>query len=158
MLLSPSDIEIKIVNDLKWEEPIYIEAMEECIRRRRKTIVKKRSTGRGEPGGDVAVSDDMLPISQTPHNEDDVINQVFTARREPSREQRWDEDMTSVNGEMMDSHLWENRAPMKMESEALVPSGGEHMARIHSGANQHPIGNHCLRPAPSAYHPMPKAP
>ncbi|TFB02192.1 hypothetical protein CCMA1212_005605 [Trichoderma ghanense] len=158
MLLSPSDIEIKIVNDLKWEEPIYIEGMEECIRRRRKAIVKKRSTGRGEPGGDVTVSDDMLRISQSPHNEDDVINQVFAARREPSRDQRWDEDMTSVNGEMMDSHMWENRAPIKMESEALVPSGGEHMARIHSGANQHPIGNPCIRPVSSAYHPMPKAP
>ncbi|KAL6876718.1 hypothetical protein J3F83DRAFT_416157 [Trichoderma novae-zelandiae] len=138
MLLSPSDIEIKIVNELKWEESIYIEGMEECIRRRRKTIVKKRSTGRGEPGGEVAVSDDMLRISQAPHNEDD--------------------DMASVNGEMMDSHMWENRAPMKMETEALMPSGSEHMARVHNGASQHPIGNPCIRPVSSAYHPMPKAP
>lgn len=158
MLLSPSDIEVKIVNELKWEEAIYIDGMEECVRRRRKTIVKKRSTGRGEPGGDVAVSDDMLRISQTPHNEDDVINQVFAARRDQSREQRWEEDVASVNGEMMDSHMWENRAPMKMETEGLVPSGGEHMARLHNGASQHPIGNPCIRSVSSAYHPMPKAP
>ncbi|KAL7943110.1 hypothetical protein V8C42DRAFT_329721 [Trichoderma barbatum] len=152
MLLSASDIEIKIVNDLKWEEPIYIEGLDECIRRRRKTIVKKRSTGRGEPGGDVAVSDDMLRISQTPHNEDDVINQVYAARRD-----RWDEDLASVNGEMIDSHLWENRAPMKMEPDALVSSGGEHMARVHSNTNGHPIGGPCIRPV-SVYLPTPKAP
>ena len=65
MLLSASDIEIKIVNELKWEEAMYIDGHDDCIRRRRKTIVKKRSTGRGEPGGDVPVSDDMLRISQT---------------------------------------------------------------------------------------------
>lgn len=149
MLLSASDIEIKIVNDLKWEESIYMDGSDECIRRRRKTIVKKRSTGRGEPGGDVPVSDEMLRISQTPHNEDDVINQVY------GRRDRWDEDMTSVNGEMIDStNLWENRAPMKMEPDTLVSSGGEHMARVHSNTNGHPIG---IRPVP-VYHPTPKAP
>ncbi|UKZ75533.1 hypothetical protein TrVFT333_003220 [Trichoderma virens FT-333] len=140
MLLSASDIEIKIVNDLKWEDAIYIEGIDECIRRRRKTIVKKRSTGRGEPGGDVTVSDDMLRISQTPHNEDDVINQVYAARRD-----RWDEDIASVNGEMMDSHLWENRAPMKLEPDTL-----------HSSTSSHPIGGPCIRPV-SVYHPAPKA-
>ncbi|RFU72566.1 hypothetical protein TARUN_9697 [Trichoderma arundinaceum] len=160
MLLSASDIEIKIVNDLKWEEPIYIEGIDDCIRRRRKTIVKKRSTGRGEPGGDVAVSDDMLRISQTPHSEDDVINQVYAARRD-----RWDEEMASVNGEMMDAHLWENRAPMKMETDAMVPSGGEHMARqagdmvrVHSNTNAHPIGGPCIRPVAVYHHPTSKAP
>ncbi|KAL6837493.1 hypothetical protein V8C40DRAFT_230090 [Trichoderma camerunense] len=143
MLLSASDIEIKIVNELKWEEAMYIDGLDDCIRRRRKTIVKKRSTGRGEPGGDVPVSDDMLRISQTPHNEDDVINQVY------GRQDRWDEDMSSVNGEMMDStNLWENRAPMKIEPDT------EHMARVHSNTNGHPMG---IRPVP-VYHPAPKAP
>lgn len=142
MLLSASDIEIKIVNDLKWEEAMYIDGLDDCIRRRRKTIVKKRSSGRGEPGGDVPVSDDMLRISQTPHNEDDVINQVY------GRQDRWDEDMTSVNGEMMESsNIWENRAPMKIEPDT------EHMARVHN-ASGHPIG---IRPVP-VYHPAPKAP
>ncbi|KAK4084425.1 uncharacterized protein Triagg1_905 [Trichoderma aggressivum f. europaeum] len=148
MLLSASDIEAKVVNDLKWEEAVYIDGFDECIRRRRKTIVKKRSTGRGEPGGDVPVSDEMLRISQTPHNEDDVINQVY------GRRDRWDEDMASVNGEMMDSPLWENRAPMKMEPDTLVSSGGEHMARVQSNTNGHAIG---IRPVP-VYHPAPKAP
>ncbi|KAM0260833.1 hypothetical protein ACHAQJ_002600 [Trichoderma viride] len=142
MLLSASDIEIKIVNDLKWEEAMYIDGLDDCIRRRRKSIVKKRSTGRGEPGGDVAVSDDMLRVSQTPHSEDEVINQVYAARRD-----RWDEDLASVNGEMMDAHLWENRAPIKMETDTLVPSG-EHMARI----NAH------IRPVSVYHQPNPKAP
>ncbi|KAL7939492.1 hypothetical protein V8C35DRAFT_286806 [Trichoderma chlorosporum] len=136
MLLSASDIEIKIVNDLKWEEAIYFDN-DEFIRRRRRTIVKKRSTGRGEPGGDVVVGDDMLQISQTPHNEEEVINQVYAARRD-----RWDEDVASVNSEMMDSHLWENRAPMKMEPDSTT---------------SHPIGGPCIRPV-SVYHSASKAP
>ncbi|KAL7786282.1 hypothetical protein V8C37DRAFT_392498 [Trichoderma ceciliae] len=152
MLLSASDIEIKIVNDLKWEEAIYIDGVDDLVRRRRKTFVKKRSSGRGEPGGDVAVSDDMLRVSQTPHSEDDVINQVYAARRD-----RWDEEFASINGEMMDAHLWENRAPMKMESDALVPPGGEHMARVHNTTNAHPVGGPCIRPVSVYHHPTPKA-
>jgi hypothetical protein len=148
MLLSASDIEIKIVNDLKWEEAMYIEGLDDCIRRRRKSIVKKRSSGRGEAGGDIAVSDDLLRVSQTPHSEDEVINQVYAARRD-----RWDEDLASVNGEMMDSHLWENRAPIKMENDTMVPSG-EHMARI----NAHPVGDSCIRPASMYHQPNSKAP
>jgi hypothetical protein len=141
MLLSASDIEIKIVNEFKWEEAIYIEGLDECIRRRRKSVVKKRSGGRGEPGGDITVSDDLLRVSQAPHNEDEVINQVFAARRE-----RWDEDIASVNGEMMNAHLWENRAPIKMEHDTLLPSS-EHLARIHA----HPVGSPYIPPV-SVYH------
>ncbi|KAH6609218.1 hypothetical protein Trco_002564 [Trichoderma cornu-damae] len=153
MLLSASDIEIKIVNDLKWEEAIYIEGTDDYIRRRRKTIVKKRSTGRGEPGGDIAVSDDMLRVSQTPHDEDEVMNQVYAARRD-----RWDEDMASVSGDMMDAHLWESRAPMKMETEALVPPGGDHMVRVHGNPNPHLVGGPSIRPVPVSvyHHPAPK--
>ncbi|KAM0511666.1 hypothetical protein ACHAPE_009624 [Trichoderma viride] len=141
MLLSASDIEIKIVNDLKWEEAIYIEGLDECIRRRRKSVVKKRSSGRGEPGGDIAVNDDLLRVSQVPHNQDEVINQVFAARRE-----RWDDDMSTVNGEMMNAHLWENRAPIKMEHETLLPPS-EHLARI----NAHPVASPYIPPV-SVYH------
>ncbi|KAH8125378.1 hypothetical protein ACSS6W_004937 [Trichoderma asperelloides] len=141
MLLSASDIEIKIVNDLKWEEAIYIEGLDECIRRRRKSIVKKRSSGRGEPGGDIAVSDDLLRVSQAPHSEDEVINQVYAARRD-----RWDEDLASVNGEMMNAHLWENRAPIKLENDTLLPPS-EHLARI----NAHPVASPYIPPI-SLYH------
>ncbi|KAL7926856.1 hypothetical protein ACQKWADRAFT_278796 [Trichoderma austrokoningii] len=145
MLLSASDIEVKIVNDLKWEEAIYIEGLDECIRRRRKSIVKKRSSGRGEPGGDIAVSDDLLRVSQAPHNEDDVINQVYAARRD-----RWDEDIATVNGEMMNAHLWENRAPIKMEHDGILPPA-EHLARIHAHPVGHPVGSPYI-PSVSVYH------
>lgn len=154
MLLSASDIEVKIVNDLKWEEAIYIEDLDECVRRRRKSVVKKRSSGRGEPGGDIAVSDDMLRVSQAPHNEDEVINQVFAARRD-----RWDEDIASVNGDMMNPHpqLWENRAPIKMEHDGMLPPA-DHLARI----NAHPVGHpgSTYIPPVSVYHHQshPKAP
>ncbi|KAK5992666.1 hypothetical protein PT974_06081 [Cladobotryum mycophilum] len=145
MLLSASDIEIKLVNDMKLEDNIYVEAGEELdVRRRRRTTIKKRSGGRGEQSGDVAVRDEMLTAMSHPNlTEDDVINQVY------ERRDRWDEE-SSTNSEMMDVHMWDSRAPMKIEPGTLVPPQGGHILKAH---NTHPVSHAVGGPAhQSLYH------
>ena len=111
MRLNASDIEVKVVNDLKLEENMYMDSFRDMdIRRRRKMSAKKRgsTTGRGGRSGD----DDLMPIgdglslsleAHNPHLEDDVINQVHGRPRfEPSPDQH-------AAGIMDMQHLWDSR-------------------------------------------------
>ncbi|KOS18440.1 hypothetical protein ESCO_000539 [Escovopsis weberi] len=147
MLLSASDIEIKVVNDLKLEDNIYVEAGDGLdVRRRRKVPMKKRpGAGSGSRAGDGSGADvhDMLNVmSHSSLTEDDVINQVY------ERRDRWDEGPSSpplggvngngVNGgtgggEMLDVQLWESRAPMKSEPTHLMKYGAHMVGAHHQG-------------------------
>lgn len=116
MRLNSSDIEVKLVNDLKLEEHLYMDCFREIdVRRRRKLSAKKRPGGsrRGEDDMPMGSGDDMMGVDphhpQHTHNEDDVINQVHNPRS------RWESSSTNQN-EMMDMHMWDSRAPMKLES------------------------------------------
>lgn len=134
MLLSASDIEIKVVNDLKLEEPLYIDGIKDMdLRRRRRAVIKKRSNGRGEPGGEVPVSDEMLNLGTHPtHNEEDVVTQVHG-----SIDPRW-EEVPTTNGEMIDVHMWSSRAPMKTEpgvghhNEQMARQACEQLLKVHN--------------------------
>ncbi|PFH56547.1 hypothetical protein XA68_16340 [Ophiocordyceps unilateralis] len=107
MRLNASDIEVKVVNDMKLEEHLYMENYRDLeIRRRRKVPAKKRQNG---PHDDAA--DDLLvPDGRVTHNDDEVINQVHSRR-----DLRWDTD-SSAQSEVVDMPVWDNRAPMKMEA------------------------------------------
>lgn len=113
MRLNASDIEVKVVNDMKLEEHMYMENFREMeIRRRRKVPAKKRQNGHHD---DLTTAEDLMvsdPRVAT-HNDDDVINQVHNRR-----DMRWETD--SVHSEVVDMPVWENRAPMKMEPPASL--------------------------------------
>ncbi|KJZ77384.1 hypothetical protein HIM_03108 [Hirsutella minnesotensis 3608] len=107
MRLNASDIEVKVVNDLKLEEPLYVGDYRDLeIRRRRKVPTKKRQAQDDAPG---SVDDLMVVDPRVPHNEDEVINQVHNRR-----DMRWETD-SSAHSEVVELPSWDNRAPMKME-------------------------------------------
>ncbi|PHH60721.1 hypothetical protein CDD81_1303 [Ophiocordyceps australis] len=114
MRLNAGDIEIKLVNDLKLEDCLYIEGQRENmeIRRRRKVTSKKRQ----EEQGPASVGD-----GRPTHNEDDVIDQVLSRP-----DQQWDTD--SAHSEPVDVPMWDTRAPMKMPET-------HHMIRLVNDAN-----------------------
>lgn len=117
MRLNPSDIEVKVVNDLKLEEHLYMDNFRELeIRRRRKVPTKKRQNDDMTTAEDLMVADPRVGTL----NEDDVINQVHSRR-----DMRW-ETNSSAHGEVVDLPSWENRAPMKMEppSSLRLVNGG----------------------------------
>ncbi|EQL01084.1 hypothetical protein OCS_03206 [Ophiocordyceps sinensis CO18] len=101
MRLNASDIEVKVVNDMKLEEHMYMENFREMeIRRRRKVPAKKRQNGHHD---DLTTAEDLMvsdPRVAT-HNDDDVINQVHNRR-----DMRWETD--SVHSEVVDMPVWEN--------------------------------------------------
>ncbi|KAJ6442859.1 Copper transport protein ctr4 [Purpureocillium lavendulum] len=111
MRLNSSDIEVKVVNDLKLEEHLYMESYRDMdVRRRRKVSAKKRTNG---PHDDMPGADDLMGVDpRTTHNEEDVINQVH-GRREPMR---WETDSPAHSTEMMDMPVWDSRAPMKLDA------------------------------------------
>jgi hypothetical protein len=133
MRLNSSDIEVKLVNDLKLEEGLYVESFGDLgIRRRRKLATKKRLRGNDDNEG--AVNDGMgngtLPHHiHTTSNEDEVINQVHG--REPLE---WDADST-MGGDMMDMHMWGAR-PIKTEPN-MAPHVNHYLARQAQDARFH---------------------
>ena len=113
MRLNSSDIEVKLVNDLKLEEHLYMDCFREIdVRRRRKLSSKKRTPGSGSRRADDDMSmggEDLMGVDpRHTHNEEDVISQVHNPRS------RWDGHPAN-QGEMMDMHMWDRRAPMKLE-------------------------------------------
>ncbi|PHH66334.1 hypothetical protein CDD80_942 [Ophiocordyceps camponoti-rufipedis] len=108
MRLSASDIEVKVVNDMKLEEHLYMDNYKDLdIRRRRKVPAKKRHNG---PHDDNGADDMLVPDGRMTHNEDEVVEQVHARR-----ELRWETD-SSAHSEVVDLPVWDNRAPMKMEA------------------------------------------
>ena len=111
MRVNSSDIEVKLVNDLKLEEHLYMDYFKDNDIRRRRNISTKKRPGTGRKadqhlsrGGNVIEGGPRQPT----HSEDDVINQVHNPRS------RW-ECSTANQGEMMEIQMWDSRAPMKLE-------------------------------------------
>ncbi|KAF4508093.1 hypothetical protein G6O67_004519 [Ophiocordyceps sinensis] len=98
MRLSSSDIEVKVVNDLKLEEHLYMVGHEDVkVRRRRRVSAKKRSTG---PCDDMAHGDEVRGVGPlATHNEDDVISQVHDRRGMP-----WEADFQANILDIWDGH------------------------------------------------------
>ncbi|KAK2693175.1 hypothetical protein QWA68_009623 [Fusarium oxysporum] len=107
MRLNASDIEVKVVNDLKLEEGIYMESHGDLnIRRRRKSVQTRKRTGRGDE------HDEMMSVGSHNTHEDEVINQVHGL---PNI--KMEED--GPGGHMMSAHMWDQQ--MKMEPGAMPP-------------------------------------
>lgn len=128
MRLNASDIEVKVVNDMKLEEHLYMDSFRELeIRRRRKVPAKKRQNG---PHDDMAAEELMAADPRVTHNED-VINQVHHRR-----DMRWETD-SSAHSEVVDMPVWENRARMKMEPpSALRLVNGAHARGVYGRPNE----------------------
>lgn len=125
MRLNASDMEVKVVSDMKLEENLYMETPQDLdLRRRKKFSAKKRPSTNGRriaAGADdesTAVSVDTDDVSsvmaQPPHythqQEDEVINQVHG--RLPKVE---------FEDDMMDMHMWDSRTHIKMEHPSAQP-------------------------------------
>lgn len=98
MRLSASDIEVKLVNDLKLEENVFMESFGDIgIRRRRKLNARKRVGGRGHDEAE-SLNDEITSVSSHNTHEDDVINQVHGLR------ENFDHDST-MSPELIDNQM-----------------------------------------------------
>lgn len=116
MRLNASDIEVKVTNDLKLEEGIYIESArgDLNIRRRQKpSTARRRTTTRGME--DMSLPDEMMSAGSHTCNEDDVINQVHGRS-----DYKLEEDSSVNSNEMMDMQMWGDQS-VKMNSGVLPP-------------------------------------
>lgn len=94
--LSAGDVEVKVVNDLRLEEGMYMESHPDAhIRRRR----KRRSVTPPMEDSDIPISEGLMSVS--PHNalEDEVINQVHSRQ-----DIGWDADSPEGN-DMVDMQM-----------------------------------------------------
>ncbi|KAF4451087.1 hypothetical protein F53441_5909 [Fusarium austroafricanum] len=108
MRLSASDIEVKVVNDLKLEEGLYMESYGDLnIRRRRKSVPARKRSGRG-----VDDHDEMMSVGSHNTCEDEVINQVYGVPNV-----KMEEDGPGGHSNMMGAHIWDHQ--MKMEPGAM---------------------------------------
>lgn len=130
MRLSASDIEVKVVNDLKLEEGLYMESHGDAyIRRRRKSaITKKRAGARGVEETEVPMSDEMMSVSSHNTHEDDIINQVHSRR-----DIKFEED-PSGGHEMMGMPPWDPSIKMEhgllsQRTDQIPRHGGDNMLR-----------------------------
>ncbi|KAM0197558.1 hypothetical protein ACHAPI_005023 [Fusarium lateritium] len=120
MRLSASDIEVKVVNDLKLEEGMYMESHGEAnIRRRRKSVSTRKRVGRGVDDNDSRANDEMMSVGSHNTHEDEVINQVHGVPH-----MKMEEDGHGGHHNMMDTHLWDHQ--MKMEP-GVVPQRNDRM-------------------------------
>ncbi|UPK98736.1 hypothetical protein LCI18_009671 [Fusarium solani-melongenae] len=108
MRLSASDIEVKVVNDLKLEEGLYMESHGDAnIRRRRKSLsTRKRSGARGVDDSDVPTNDEMMSVGSHNTHEDEVINQVHGPFK-------LDDEASANPNNMMEMHLWDQQIKME---------------------------------------------
>jgi hypothetical protein len=115
MRLNASDIECKVVNELKLEEGMYIESRDDLnVRRRQKpSTARRRPNARGME--EVPLSDEMMNAGPHAGNEDDVINQVHGRP-----EYKLEEDSPVNGNEMMDIQMW-GEQPVKMGSGVMPP-------------------------------------
>ncbi|RGP74824.1 hypothetical protein FLONG3_5935 [Fusarium longipes] len=112
MRLNASDIEIKVVNDLKLEEALYMESYGSAnIRRRRKPASVKRRNGHGADN-DMSINDEMMSIGSHTTHEDEVINQVHGLPNIKMEEQGPGE-----HPGIMETQMWDQQ--MKMEPGAM---------------------------------------
>ncbi|QUC19953.1 uncharacterized protein UV8b_04194 [Ustilaginoidea virens] len=111
MRLNSSDIEVKLVNDLKIEEHLYMDCFQEIDVRRRKKLSSRKRSGGGDKGhDDAALGSDVMSLEpRHAHDDDEVINQVHQPRSA-----RWETSPAS-HVEMIDMQMWEGRGNMKIE-------------------------------------------
>ncbi|KAH6960592.1 hypothetical protein DER45DRAFT_164675 [Fusarium avenaceum] len=120
MRLSASDIEVKVVNDLKLEEGMYMESHGDAnIRRRRKSVPTRKRAGRGVDDHDSRTNDEMMSVGSHNTHEDEVINQVHGVPH-----MKMEEDGHGGHHNMMDTHLWDHQ--MKMEP-GVMPQRNDRM-------------------------------
>ncbi|KAF7534598.1 hypothetical protein G7Z17_g13341 [Cylindrodendrum hubeiense] len=131
MRLNPSDIEIKVVNDLKLEEGLYMDSHGDAnIRRRRKsTSARKRTNTRGV---DEALSDEMMSVSSHNTHEDDVINQVHNRR-----DVKLEDESSAGPNDMMDIQMWEQSGVMHPRNEPMSRQACEQLMRLSPAAPQY---------------------
>jgi hypothetical protein len=122
MRLNASDIEIKVTNDLKLEEGLYMESYGDAnIRRRRKPASVRKRVGHGIDN-EMSINDEMMSIGSHTTHEDEVINQVHGL---PTI--KMEED---APGDHMEAHMWDQQ--MKMEPGAMPQRNDRmpHMMRM----------------------------
>ncbi|GKU00534.1 hypothetical protein FLAG1_02699 [Fusarium langsethiae] len=122
MRLNASDIEIKVVNDLKLEEGLYMESYgSNNIRRRRKPDSVRKRAGHGVDN-DMSVNDEMMSIGSHTTHEDEVINQVHGLPNIKMEEQG-----PGDHPNIMDTQMWDQQ--MKMEPGAM-PQRNDRMQHL----------------------------
>ncbi|KAH8174500.1 hypothetical protein LIA77_05919 [Sarocladium implicatum] len=120
MLLNATDVEFKVVSDMKLEEGMYMHAFKESmdmdIRRRQKANPPKkrssaRSTGQSQHNVTGLKMESDEDTFMTSHGEDEIIDQVQNARRDQDRlgesgsQQfvgRWGPGVSMLGGPMWD--------------------------------------------------------
>ncbi|KAF4964089.1 hypothetical protein FSARC_7965 [Fusarium sarcochroum] len=129
MLLSASDIEVKVVSDLKLEEGLYMESHGDAnIRRRHKSVSTRKRAGRGIDDNDMPTNDEMMSVGSHNTHEDEVINQVHGP---PNF--KMEDDGPGGQHNMMDMHLWDQQ--MKMEP-GVMPQRNDRMQPLMSPTSQ----------------------
>ncbi|KAF5018027.1 hypothetical protein F66182_10014 [Fusarium sp. NRRL 66182] len=123
MRLNASDIEIKVVNDLKLEEGLYMESHADAnIRRRRKSTSTRKRSGRGVDNIDIPANDEMMSVGSHSRHEDDVINQVYGP---PPPNFKVEDDGPGGQHSMMDMHqIWDQQ--IKIEP-GVIPHRNDRM-------------------------------
>lgn len=130
MLLNATDIEFKVVQDLKLEEGLYMPSLRETenmdVRRRHKVNPpKKRSSARSTAQTQEAMVVKIEPDEDTAmgsHDEDEIIKQVQEARRDYDK---FSDAGHEINGQhvagrwgpgvgMMGSAIWDSRQSVTM--------------------------------------------
>lgn len=117
MVLSPSDIEVKVVNDLKLEKGLYMDSHGDAhIRRRRKSVglPRRRPGARGADDTEVPMSDEMMSVSSHNTHEDDVINQVHS-----HRDYRMSDEAPTGQNDVAGINIWGSQA--KVEPGVIAP-------------------------------------
>jgi hypothetical protein len=118
MRLNASDIEIKVVNDLKLEEGLYMESYGSAnIRRRRKPAsVRKRTDN------DMSINDEMMSIGSHTTHEDEVINQVHGLPNIKMEEQGPGDHPSMMETQMWDQQMKMAPGAMPQRNDRMQPS------------------------------------
>ncbi|XEU98208.1 hypothetical protein FSHL1_003495 [Fusarium sambucinum] len=125
MRLNASDIEIKVVNDLKLEEGLYMESYGSANIRRRRKPESVRKRGSHGVDNDMSVNDEMMGIGSHTTHEDDVINQVHGIPN-----MKMEEQGPRDHPNMMETQMWDQQ--MKMDPGTMPQRNDrmQHMMRL----------------------------
>ncbi|KAM0504298.1 hypothetical protein ACHAP8_002705 [Fusarium lateritium] len=125
MRLNASDIEIKVVNDLKLEEGLYMESYGSANIRRRRKPESVRKRGSHGVDNDMSVNDEMMSIDSHTTHEDDVINQVHGIPN-----MKMEEQGPRDHPNMMETQMWDQQ--MKMDPGTMPQRNDrmQHMMRL----------------------------
>lgn len=105
MRINASDIEVKVVNDLKLEEGLYLDSHQHAgmgLRRRRKVPLRKRVSGNAS-GNQEAAESTGFESSQVDH--DAVVDQVHQLRDHQGLRASEDDDINAA--------MWDSEGPTK---------------------------------------------